>query len=60
MTEWESSNPVGSREHEVTVFVPEQPPVLNPAAARAMLRLLRRTAESTSGPDIEPDEDQTA
>lgn len=32
-------------EPEMTVLVPEQPPVLTPAAARALLRLLLHAAD---------------
>ncbi len=34
---------------EVTVLVPDQPPVLTPAAARALLRLLQTAHQQRTG-----------
>lgn len=43
-------------EPEITVLVPEQPPVLTPAAARALLRLLQAADHVTNEPHTEEEQ----
>lgn len=40
---------------EITVIMPDEPPQLNPAAARVMLRILLKAYEKQFGHEYSPD-----
>lgn len=50
----------GPERDEITVIMPDEPPQLNPEAARVLLRILRKAYEKQFGHEYPPTEEKSS